>query len=150
VVVATFLPLSCAIDVMPELAFHRNAHFLDERGDGKGHVLLARGVVGRGAALDVDRAVLYQRNAVLRGDGLILDLELGQTELLLDVGQRAGADVHMEADVLAITQGVAQCAGRLAHTHRDGAAVLDLLQRVGLRGTRGDQCGGHGHGADQH
>ena len=48
-------------------------------------VLLARGVVGGRAALEVDRAVLHQRDAVLRGDRLVLDVELRAAELLLDV-----------------------------------------------------------------
>ncbi len=56
----------------------------------------------------------------------------------------------MEAGVLAITQRVAERAGRLAHTHRDGAGVLDLLQGVfGVGGTH-RQNGGQGEQGSGH
>ena len=84
-----FLPLSCAMRVDARVGLDRDAHFLDVGGQRERDVLLARGVVGGRAALEVDGAVLHQRDAVLRGHRLVLDVELGQAELLLDVGQRS-------------------------------------------------------------
>ncbi|MPN05073.1 hypothetical protein SDC9_152323 [bioreactor metagenome] len=81
----------------------------------------------------------------MRRHGLVLDLQLGQAQLLLDVGQHALTHLGVETNVLAIAQGVAQ-ARRLTHTQRDRARGLDLGQGiVGL----GEGCGrsqrGDGH-----
>jgi hypothetical protein len=83
--------------------------------------------VGR-TALNVDGAVLHQRDAVLRGYRLVLDVQLGHAELLLHVGQGALTQFDMEAGELAVTEGKREAAGRLADAHGGGAAVLDLLQ----------------------
>ena len=138
VVVATVLPFSSAMPVMPDWPSGRDAHFLDVERRREGDVLLARRVVGGRAALEVDGAVLHQRDAVLRGHRLVLDVELGHAELLLDVGDDPLADVVVKAGVLAVAERVGQRARRLAHAHRDGAAVLDLLQRVFGVGRAGD------------
>ena len=131
------------------VGLHRDAHFLDIGGDGEGDILLPRGVVGSRAALQIDGAVLHQRDAVLRGHRLELDLHLGQTELLLDVGQDVLAHFSVEAGVLAVAQRVRQGAGGLAHAERHRAAFLDLGQRVGFCGARGEQGGKQGGGCEQ-
>jgi hypothetical protein len=59
-------------------------------GVGERHLLLACGIVGGGAALDVDGAVLQQRHAVLRRDDHLLDG---------DTGQQAGQHLLAQLDV---------------------------------------------------
>ena len=120
----------------------------DEDGVGERDLLLPLEIVRGRAALDVDGAVLHQRNAVLRRHRLPLDVELGQAQLLLQVGGDALRHLGVEADVLAFAEGVRQRAGRAAHAHDHGARVLDLLEGVGLRVRRsgdgqqgGDQKG---------
>ena len=112
----------------------RDAHLFHVGGHGEGHILGARGVVGGAAALDVHGAVLHQRDAVLRGDRHVLDLEPSQAQGLLDVGQHTPAQIDVEARELPGAQGVRQRARRLAHTHGNHAAGLDLGQRVRLGG----------------
>jgi len=123
----------------------RDAHFLDVGGDGEGHVLLARGVVGGGAALDVDRAVLHQRNAVLRGHRQVLDFQL-LAGGLFEVGDDALAQVIVETGVLAVAERVRQGARRVAHAHGDAAGGLDLGDRVIGLGQGG--AGGNGQGGE--
>jgi hypothetical protein len=74
-----------------------------ERGR-KRHVFLARRVVGCGAALDVDRSVLHQGNAVLRRDQLVLHADLLELQRLADVGDDTLADFDMKARVAARTE----------------------------------------------
>ena len=112
----------------PGIGLDGDAHLLDVGGGGKRHVLLARGVVGGRAAFDVHRAVLHEGNAVLRGDRLVLDIQIGHAQLLLDVRQCALAQFHMESGELAVAEGEGQAAGGFAHAHGHGTAVLDLLQ----------------------
>ena len=123
----------------------RDAHFLDVHRRREGDVLLARRVVGGRAALEVDGAVLDQRDAVLRRHRLVLHFELGQAELLLDVGDDVRADVVVKAGVLAVAERERERARRLADAFGDDPGVLDLLQRVlGVRSAgdaerRGDE-----------
>ena len=124
----------------------RKACLLDEGRDGEGHVLLPLDAVGGGAALDVDAAVEQQRDAVLRADDAVTDVETGQAQLPLDIGQHAPADLDVEARVLAFGHLVRQRTGRLAHAHRDGAGVLDPGQGVGLHGAGGQ---GRDQGGDE-
>jgi len=109
-----------------------------------GFVLGAGVVVRGGAALDVDRAVLHQRDAVGRGHFLVFDLDL-LAQLLADVVDRALAELDVVADVLAFAERVRQRARGATHAHDDGARVLDLLERVGglrlRRGGDGQQGG---------
>ena len=78
-----------------------------------------------------------------------LHVELGQAELLLDVTQHAGADLDVVAGELAVAEREAQRARGLAHAHRDAAAVLDLLQRIGV-GAERDRGGGQRDGLNEH
>jgi hypothetical protein len=76
-----------------------------------------------------DRLLVVEPHAVLRGDGLVADLD----RLADLLGQRrddALADVDVVAGVLAVAQRVRQGAGRVAHTHRDHARGLDLADGV--------------------
>ena len=99
--------------------------------------------------IEVDGAVLHQRDPVLRGHRLILDINLGHAELLLEVGDDVLADIVVKAGVLAVAEGEGERARGLAHAHRDRAAVLDLLQRVlGLGRTGGADRRGEHRGAD--
>ena len=125
------------------VGLHRHANLFHEGGHREGHVLLTIGIVGGGAALDVHGAVLHQGLAVLGGDDLVLDVELGHAQGLLDVGQGALADLHVEAGKLAVAQGEAQGARGLAHAHGDAAGILDLLEGVGLGQARGSSQGRH-------
>ena len=47
------------------VGFHSDAHFFHEGGVQEAHVFLTGGIVGGGAALNVNGAVLHERNAVL-------------------------------------------------------------------------------------
>ena len=134
---------------MPLMGRDGGAHFLDVERRREGDVLLPGGVVGGGAALEVDGAVLHQRDPVLRGHRLVLDVDLGHAELLLEVGDDVLADVVVKAGVLAVAEGEGERAGRLANAFGDRAAVLDLLQRVFGAGRAGgaQRRGEHG-GAD--
>mmetsp|Transcript_16913 Transcript_16913/g.40194 ORF Transcript_16913/g.40194 Transcript_16913/m.40194 type:complete len:232 (-) Transcript_16913:5951-6646(-) len=124
------------------LGLHGDAHLFDIGRHGKGHILLASRVVRRRAAFEVHRAVDGQRDAIGRGDRLILDRQAAQTQLAADVPDDLLADIDVVADVLAVADRVRQ-ARRLAHTHRDGAGVLDLLQRVlGMHDRETSQQGG--------
>ena len=110
-----------------------NAHLLDIGGVGKVHVLLTVHVIGGRAALDVHRTVDHQRNTVLRGHRLVFLVNL-LAQLLFQIRNNVLGHFGVEAHVLAITQGIAQCARRLAHPQRDAARRIDLGQRViGLR-----------------
>ena len=90
-------------------------------------------VVGGGTALDIHRAVLYQRDAVLRGHRLVLDLKLA-THRFFQIGQNALTDLDVITRVFAVTQRVGQSARRVADPHGDDARVLGLGQCVGLSG----------------
>ena len=102
-----------------------------EVGVGERHLLLALDVVGRRAALEVDRAVRHQRNAVADVTGLQVDLEVRHLELGLDRVDDLHADVHRVADDLLLVVVVRERDRRLAMADRDRAGVLDLLQRAG-------------------
>ena len=96
----------------------RNSHLLHVGGEQKGHVFLARGGVGGGAAFDVYGAVLQQGNAVLRGHRQVFDIQLlaGGS---FKIGQNALAQLHMEPRVFAISQRVRQRARGIPHPHGD-------------------------------
>jgi hypothetical protein len=128
---------------------HQQARAGIEVVDGEGHVLAARGVVGGGAALQVDRAVGDQRNAVLRGDGHQRDLQVGLVQLLLHRVDHGVGELHREPDRLVGAVQVAEGHGRLAVGERDLAGLGDLGQRVGrLRGRCGEEHRG-GQGSHQ-
>jgi hypothetical protein len=122
--------------------FHSNADFFHVRGDHKSHVFLTCRVVGGRAALDVHRAVLHQRNAVLRRHRLELHVDFF-AHGFFHIANDALADFVVETSVLAITQGVGQSARRIAHTHGNGAGGFDFGNGVSLSAHAG-QCG-HGH-----
>ncbi|MNT30956.1 hypothetical protein D3C72_1667740 [compost metagenome] len=101
----------------------------------KGHVLAARGVVGGGAALQVDGAVGDQRDAVLRSDRHQRDLQVGLVQLLLHRLDHGVGEFHREPDRLVGAVQVAEGHRRLAVGERDLAGLGDLGERVGsLRG----------------
>jgi hypothetical protein len=130
-------------DVVPEVVD-------DEVGRTERHLLLALDRIRRRAALHVDGSVLHQRNAVGRGDRLQVDLEIGQLEVGLDRIDDLHAQVHRIADGLLLVVEVGERDRRLTVTDRDGAGLLDLLQRAGefLRlggqGDAGDDRGNDG------
>jgi hypothetical protein len=101
------------------IGLHGNAHFFNISGVHKCHVFLTGRVVGGGATLDVHRAVLHQRNAVLRSHGLELDVQF-LAHGFFDVANDALANFVVETGVLAITQCVRQRTRRIAHPHGDG------------------------------
>ena len=71
------LPVELAEARDPGALLHRHPHVGDEGGVDEGDLLLARLVVGGGAALEVHRAVADEGDPVLGGHGLVLDLEDG-------------------------------------------------------------------------
>ena len=106
----------------------------EEVGVGEPHLLLALGVVGGGAALQIDGAVGHQRNAGGRRDRVELHLELGELQLLLHGVDDLGADVHGEADGLLLVVEVGEGNRRFPEADGDGARLLDLLQRAAVLG----------------
>ena len=111
------------------IGLHHHAHFFHVGGHSEGHVFLTRSIVGGGAALQIHGAVGHQGHAVLRGDGLVLDVQLGQAQLLLDIGQDDFSHLGVEAHVLAVAQGVGQARG-LTHPQGYATGGLDFGQRV--------------------
>ena len=100
-------------------------------GVGEGDLLLALGVVGGRAAFEVDGAVGHQGDAGRRGHRVELDLELVELELLLHGVDDLVADVHREADGLLVVIEIGERDRGVAEAQRDGASVLDVLQRAG-------------------
>ncbi len=123
-----------------------------EDADGEVDLLLALFVVGGGAALDVHGAVLHQRDAGLRGDQVIADLQLGEVEFLL---HRLD---HFQLQVVGVADRLARLGAEVGEGNRsvtvtegDGAGFLDLLQRAGelVSDDRSGQQSGHDGGAQQ-
>ena len=100
-------------------------------GVGEGDLLLALGVVGGRAAFEIDGAVGHQRNAGRRRHRIELDLELVELELLLHGIDDLAADVHGVADRLLVVIEIGEGDRRIAEAERDGAGILDVLQRSG-------------------
>ncbi|MNF64937.1 hypothetical protein D3C84_466830 [compost metagenome] len=114
------------------------------------HLLLALDVVGGGAALQVDGAVLHQRDARLRGHQVVAHLQLGQRQLLLDRLDRLELQVMGETHrLLRAVAEIGEGDGGVAVAEDDGAGFLDLLQGAGqFFGQRrgAEQGGGQGDG----
>ena len=127
----TDLPLRSSIDLMLARLLGDVAAGGQEVGVGEGDLLLALGIVGGRAAFEVDGAVGHQRNAGRRGHRIELDLELVELELLLHGVDDLVADVHREADRLLVVVEIGERDRGIAEAERDGAGVLDVLQRAG-------------------
>ncbi len=128
---------------------HQHQHAVDEDVVGERHLLLTFQVVGGGAALEVDGAVLQQRDPVLRGDRCELDLQAGQAERLLHpVDDQVGDLLRVAGDVAAAGL-VRERDRRFAVADGDHARLLDLRQgvvRLRLRAGRQHRQGaGRGH-----
>ena len=130
----------------------------DEDGVGKGGLAGALGVVGGGAAFDVDGAVLDQRDAVLGGDRRELDGEGRELEFGFDRVDDLEQQLLAVADHLLFVVVVREGNRRFPVAQRNRAAVLDLLEswrflgdgRVGEQDGGGDQAaGGEGGLADE-
>jgi hypothetical protein len=106
----------------------------DEVRGGEPDLLLARQIVGGRAALQVDGAVRHQRDAVGRGDQLVVDLEVRHLQLVLHRVDDLHAQVHRIADRLLLVVVVGEGNGSVAVADGDGAGILDFLQRAFLRG----------------
>src|SRR5450830_58794 len=111
--------------------------------DGEINLLGAFGVVGGGAALEVRSAVLDQRDTGLRGDQVVLGLQIGFVQVffqLLDDGQLNVVGVaHRFTRTI---RDVGKRNGAVAVSESDGAGVVDFLQRAG-------EFGGENWSADQ-
>ena len=127
------------------VGFNGNAHFFNKGGYGKIGIFLARAVVGGGAALKVDSAVLQQRNAVLRGDRLVNRFQCGRAELFFQVVNDALGHFGVKAHIFATAQGVAQ-ARRFAHAQIDYASGFDFCQRINAL-CKGGACSEQGYGS---
>src|SRR5207248_4739604 len=103
----------------------------DENRIGERDLLLPLEVVGRRAALDVHRAVLHQRDAVLRSDRDELHLQVRELQLALRRVDDAQRDLLRVTDDLLLVVIIGEGDRRLAVPHRDDAALLDLLQSAG-------------------
>ncbi|MPM82922.1 hypothetical protein SDC9_129984 [bioreactor metagenome] len=128
------LALQIGVVLHMRTLFHQQARAGVEVVDGERHFLAARGVVGGGAALQIDGAVGEQRNAVLRRHGLPVHLQVGPVHgLLHGLGDGCG-HLHGDTHALAAVQ-IAEGHGRFAIRERDGATVAHLGQGVRMRGT---------------
>jgi hypothetical protein len=112
---------------------HQEARAGVEVVDRERDLLAALAVVGGRAALDVDRAVLQQRDAVGRGHGLVLELEVVAARRLLDVVGDLLADLVAEAGRLRVAAEVRERDRRFAVGERHRPALLDLVERRRLR-----------------
>jgi len=147
------VPVGQALDA--RVGLHQEARAGVEVVDRKRHLLGAVAVVGGAAALQVDGAVLQQRDAVGRGHGLALYLQVGAAGRLLDLVDDALADVDAEARRLGLVVEVGKGDRRFAVGQRDAAAGLHLVQRrlrpagraghAGQAGQQGEQ-GAEGKG----
>jgi hypothetical protein len=119
VVVETLLAVELRDARDARVGLHRDAHLLDEGGDGEGHVLLAPAllVVLPHSMSTVPFCTSGMRFCEVTGWYLMSSLAAGPA--LLDVGQHALADLDVEAGELAVAQRVRQRARRFAHAHRD-------------------------------
>jgi hypothetical protein len=116
----------------------------------EGDLLAALAVVGGRAALDVDRAVLQQRDSVGRGHRLVLELEVVAAGRLLDAVDDLLADLEAEAGRLRVAAEVRERDRRLAVGERHASALLDLVERRRLReGERGKAQREQAEGAKQ-
>ena len=79
-------------------------------------------------AFEVDRAIHDERDTVLGGHGLMLDLEFGQGQLGLYCLGDLGADVDVVTNRFLARVEVGQGEGRFADAQRNGASLLDLLE----------------------
>jgi hypothetical protein len=103
---------------------------------------------GGRAALQVDRAVRHERDAVGGSHELVVHLQVRVADRLLHVLDDARADVHGVAHGLLLVVVVRERNRRIPVTDRDRAGVLDLLQRavLGDRGGEGQGAGGRAEG----
>ena len=108
---------------------HQHQHAVDEDVVRERDLLLALEVVGGGAALEIDRPVLQQRNAVLRRDRRELDLQLLAHCLFHAGNDHVGDFLRIAGDGVRVSL-VRERNRRLAIAHRDHARLLDLGQRV--------------------
>ena len=132
--------------------FDGNTDFFDECCRQESDVFLACGVVGGRATFNINGAVLNQWNAVLRCDHLVFDFKLSACRFF-KVGNDLVANFNVVAGVLAISQGVGQCARRLAHTHGDNASVLGFgedISRLRKNAAGGKQGQGKGRQFEFH
>ncbi|MNE45717.1 hypothetical protein D3C80_1400160 [compost metagenome] len=111
--------------------------------DREGHLLLALDVVGGRTTLDVNGAVLHQRDAGLGGDEVVFDLQVWLVQVLFQ-----GLD-DCQLDVVGVTDGFARSVGDVGERDRgvavpqgNGARFVDLFQGAS------QLCGGDWH-ADQ-
>ena len=112
------------------ILLHQHQHAVDEDVVRERDLLLAFKVVGGRAAFEVDRAVLQQRDAVLRGDRRELDLQFLHAQLLLHTGDdHVGDFLRVAGDGVGIGL-VRERNRRLTIANRNHPRLLDLRQRV--------------------
>ena len=121
------LQIGNALDA--RILLHQHAHVVAEDIGRKSHLFLALHQVGGRAALQIDRAVLHQRNAVARSHRLVIHLQVGQLQLGFDGIENLVADVHAVAHGLEVGIQVRETKRRLAVTQGDAARALDLVER---------------------
>ena len=102
----------------------------DEDRDRKADLALTFGVVAGGAALEIDRAVLDQRDPVLRRHRHQPDRQRRQLELGLDRVEYLEHQVVRIADHLLLVVVVGERDRRLAVAETDRAGLGDPLERV--------------------
>ncbi|MNY18960.1 hypothetical protein D3C86_1523690 [compost metagenome] len=122
------------------ILLHHDAGADDEDAGRERDLLLAFQVIGRGTALDVDRAVLQQRDPVLRGNRNFLNLQVRQLQLVLHGFHDLHIDIVGIAHLAHAAKVVVERNRGIPHTQRNNTRVLDLLQRArqrlcSLRGT---------------
>src|SRR5256885_250770 len=100
----------------------------DEQAVREGDLLLALEIVGGGAALDVHRAVLHERDPVLRGDRDELHLQARRVQFLLQRRDDLEGEVLRVADHLLLIVVIRERNRRLAVADGDDPALLDLAQ----------------------
>src|SRR5215212_9852457 len=114
-------------------------------GVGEPHLLLTLCIVGGRSAFKVDGPVGHQRNPGRRGDGIELDLELVELELLLYRVDDLVTDVHRKTDRLLVIVEIGKRYRGVAMTEGDRAVFLDVLQRarelLGIRLPRTERGG---------
>ena len=125
--------------VLPHGGSDLNAEVVDAEA---GFALTGLGV-RRGAAFNVNRAVLDERNSVRARDGLILDRQVRHVEFLLHGLADGLADFEAVARGRAVSLQVGERNGSFAVAERHRAGVLDALERAG-------QFGGGGGGSEKH
>jgi hypothetical protein len=146
--VATFLPFRSAKRVDARALAHRGGDVGHEVAGREIDLRLALRGVGGGRAIQVDRAVLQERNAVGRVEHRVAHVDLRQTQLGLHRIDDLQADVVGEADGRAVgAQLVGERDLAVARADLDRAALLDLLQGAAVLGAGGGA--GEGEGESQ-